>query len=125
MLPPTVPGAAPHEGIFMLTAADDGGRAIYFVAHNTRHSISAADFEQEQQVNPLWPVRTVSREEALSLTEAAPIGGARTSLIGAPVVVEPSTDVLAEAPTHAEAAHDFVVASTARTEGADEALSLP
>jgi LysM repeat protein len=80
-LPATVPGLTRDEGVFLITAADDGSRAAYFIAQNTRHSIVAGDLQLEQQLNPLWPVRSASRDEVLLFPEAAPIGRARTGLI--------------------------------------------
>ncbi len=89
-LPATQPGAGRNEGVFLITAADDGTRAVYFVAGNTRHSILPADMQLEVQLNPLWPVRYVDTEEALSLAEGAPIGKARTGLVGAPEPEQPA-----------------------------------
>src|SRR5205085_5587777 len=80
-LPATVPGLSRDEGVFLITAADDGSRAAYFIAQNTRHSIAAGDLQLEQQLNPLWPVRSASRDQVLSFPEAAPIGSAHTGLI--------------------------------------------
>jgi LysM repeat protein len=92
-LPATQPGLTRDEGVFLITAADDGSRAAYFIAQNTRHSIASSDLQLEQQLNPLWPVRSVSREEVLAFPEAAPIGPAKTGLITAPV--EPTEDATA------------------------------
>jgi LysM repeat protein len=80
-LPATAPGSTRDEGVFLITAADDGSRAVYFIAQNTRHSILSSDLQLEQQLNPLWPVRSVSRDEVLAFPEAAPIGSAKTGLI--------------------------------------------
>src|SRR5439155_16167446 len=108
-LPATRPGLTRDEGVFLITAADDGSRAAYFIAQNTRHSIAAGDLQLEQQLNPLWPVRAASRDEVLAFAEAAPIGKAKMGLITAPVepaqedaspaVDEPSP--VAEAPSTA------------------------
>src|SRR5579864_5441823 len=53
-LPPTQPGSGHDEGWFLFTTADDGSRAVYFIAGNTRHSILPGDVQLELQVNPLW-----------------------------------------------------------------------
>ena len=84
-LPATQPGTGRNEGVFLITTADDGTRAVYFVAGSTRHSILVPDMQLELQLNPLWPLRYVEPDEVLSLPEAAPIGNARTGLVGAPV----------------------------------------
>jgi LysM repeat protein len=84
-LPATLPGLGRDEGVFLVTAADDGSRVAYFVAQNTRHAILEPDLQVEQQLNPLWPVRVVSRDEALVYAEAEPIGAARAGLLAAPV----------------------------------------
>ena len=89
-LPATQPGLTRDEGVFLITAADDGSRAAYFIAQNTRHSIGSGDLQLEQQLNPLWPVRAASRDEVLAFPEAAPIGQAKTGLITVPV--EPTED---------------------------------
>jgi LysM repeat protein len=98
-LPPTAPGFSNTEGVFLVTAADDGSRAVYFISRNTRHSISVADLQLEQQLNPLWPVRFSSRDELLAFAEGAPIANARTGLLGAAVAQEP---VVAQAPIEEE-----------------------
>jgi LysM repeat protein len=84
VLPATQPGAGRDEGTFLITAADDGSRAVYFVAGNARHSILSTDMQLEVQRNPLWPVRTVSREDVVAIPEGAPIGGARPGLVSVP-----------------------------------------
>jgi len=94
-LPATQPGLTRDEGVFLITAADDGSRAAYFIAQNTRHSIGASDLQLEQQLNPLWPTRSATREEVLAFAEAAPVGRAKTGLVTAPVE-----------PVDAEAAED-------------------
>ena len=94
-LPATQPGLTRDEGVFLVTAADDGSRAAYFIAQNTRHSIAAGDLQIEQQLNPLRPVRAASRDEVLAFAEAAPIGKAKTGLITVPV--EPTEDVASPA----------------------------
>jgi LysM repeat protein len=88
-LPQTQPGLSHDEGVFLVTKADDGGSAVYFIAGNARHSITTSDMQLELQVNPLWPVRQVSPEEALNFGEGAPIGGAHTGLIGSSAAPEP------------------------------------
>jgi LysM repeat protein len=98
-LPATAPGFSNTEGVFLVTAADDGSRAVYFIAGNTRHSISVADLQLEQQLNPLWPVRFSSRDELLAFAEGAPIANARAGLLGAAVAQEP---VVAQAPIEKE-----------------------
>ncbi len=90
-LPATQPGLTRDEGVFLITAADDGSRAAYFIAQNTRHSIAAGDLQLEQQLNPLWPVRSATRDEVLAFPETAPIGGAKTGLISVPI--EPVEDM--------------------------------
>src|SRR5712691_4023252 len=100
----TAPGLGHDEGVFLVTAADDGSRAIYFIAKNMRHSISVADLQLEQQLNPLWPVRYSSREDVLAFAEGAPVANARTGLLGAAVAAAPSTPV--EEPTVAQAPVD-------------------
>src|SRR5207302_6863278 len=73
-LPATQPGLTRDEGVFLVTAADDGSRVTYFIAQNTRHSIGSSDLQVEQQLNPLRPVRPATRDEVLAFPEAAPIG---------------------------------------------------
>ncbi len=90
-LPATQPGLTRDEGVFLITAADDGSRAAYFIAQNTRHSIAAGDLQLEQQLNPLRPVRSATRDEVLAFPETAPIGGAKTGLITVPI--EPVEDI--------------------------------
>lgn len=89
---------------FLITAADDGSRVVYFIAENTRHNILGSDLLLEQQLNPLWPVRSVSREEVLAFSESAPIGKARPGMVSAPVDAasaddETASPVMAEAPS--------------------------
>src|SRR5205823_2723155 len=98
-LPATQPGLTTDEGTFLITAADDGSRAAYFIAGDARHSILAVDMQFELARNPLWPVRTVSRDEALAIPESAPIGSAHLGLVTAPVA-EP--EQVAEQPVAAE-----------------------
>lgn len=94
-LPQTVPGLSRNEGTFLITAADDGSRAVYFIAGNARHSILGADLQLEMQLNPLWPVRQASRDEVLSIVEGAPVGSARAGLLSGPA---PETDAIVETP---------------------------
>jgi len=75
------------EGVFLTTAADDGSRAVYFVARGARHSILEADLQAELRANPLRPVRSVQRDEVLAYPEASPIGSARPGLVVAPSLV--------------------------------------
>jgi LysM repeat protein len=102
-LPATLPGLGRDEGVFLVTAADDGSRVVYFVAQNARHAILQADLQVEQQLNALWPVRVVSRDEALAYAEGAPVGSARAGLVSVPVAESP---VDADAPVNAEAETD-------------------
>jgi LysM repeat protein len=90
LLPPTLPGLGRDEGTFLVTSADDGSRVVYFVAGNARHSIIPADMQVELQRNPLWPVRSVSREDVLALPEGAPVGSARAGLLSAPTTAAES-----------------------------------
>jgi LysM repeat protein len=83
-LPPTQPGASRDEGTFLVTQADDGSQAIYFIAQNARHSVLPADLQTEEQLNPLWPVRAASRQDVLAYPEGAPVGSARGGLLVAP-----------------------------------------
>ena len=111
-LPATQPGTGRNEGVFLITTADDGTRAVYFVAGSTRHSILVADMQVELQLNPLWPLRYVEPDEVLSLPEGAPIGDARTGLVGAPVLApepEQPTPTAAEAPVEQPAAAEAPV----------------
>ena len=102
-LPATQPGAGRNEGVFLITTADDGTGAMYFVAGNARHSILPADVQLERQINPLWPLRYVDTDEALMLPEGAPVGRARTGLVGA-VVAAPEPEQ--PAPVAAEVASE-------------------
>src|SRR5207248_10688290 len=88
LLPPTQPGLSSDEGVFLVTDADDGGSAAYFIAGNARHSILVSDMQVQVQLNPLRPVHAASREEVLGFSEGAPVGGARTGLLSGPEVAE-------------------------------------
>ena len=118
-LPATQPGSGPNEGVFLVTTADDGGRATYFIAGNARHSILAADMQLELQLNPLWPVHTVSPDDALALAEGAPVGNARQGLVGGtaaepePVAEAPAPDA---SPTAASATNDVADEAPAPTQ---------
>jgi LysM repeat protein len=90
-LPPTQPGASHDEGWFLFTPADDGSTAIYFIAGNTRHSITQSDARLELQVNPLWPVRQATQDEVLAIPEGAPVAGAKTGLVGASAPADDAT----------------------------------
>jgi LysM repeat protein len=138
---------SPDEGVFLSTAADNGSLVTYFVAQNARHSILLADVQMEEQINPLWPWRTVSRDEVMAFAEAAPIGGALVGLLpaaprpddataeandpepvaSAPTIAEPAAPQ-AEAPTVAEPAAPTaaapVVAELAAPEAADSQPSV-
>jgi LysM repeat protein len=108
-LPSTQPGLSPNEGVFLSTAADNGSQVTYFVAQNVRHSILLADVQMEEQINPLWPWRTASRDEVMAYAEAAPIGGALVGLLPAAPRPDASAeanepDPVASAPTVAEPA---------------------
>lgn len=81
-LPPTQPGLSHDEGVFFVTTADDGSRAVYFIAGNTRHSILWTDMQIELQLNPLWPVYTATPDQVVAYPEGAPVGAARTGLLG-------------------------------------------
>src|SRR5205085_10170235 len=83
-LPATLPGLGSDEGTFLVTATDEGNRVVYFIAQNARHAIQDVDLQVERQANPLWPVRTVERDEVLKYPEGAPIGSARVGLLDAP-----------------------------------------
>ena len=97
-LPATQPGLGRNEGVFLITTADNGTRAVYFVAGSTRHSILPDDMQLELQLNPLWPLRYIDADEALTLPEGAPVGKARTGLIGAEVSA-PEAEAPAPAPS--------------------------
>lgn len=84
ILPPTQPGLSPSEGEFMVTTADDGSQALYFIAQNVRHSILPADVQTERQLNPLWPIVAAAKEDVLAFPEGAPIGSAKQDLIKPP-----------------------------------------
>ena len=92
-LPPTAPGLSRNEGTFLVAAADDGSRAVYFIAGNSRHSVLTADLQLEMQLNPLWPIRQVSREEVLAFVEGAPVGHARAGLLSGPAPVADTQSV--------------------------------
>ena len=75
--------------MFLVTAANDGTQAVYFVAQNVRHSILPSDVQTEEQINPLWPVRSVNPDEVLAYPEGAPLGNARAGLVTpAPVPIQ-------------------------------------
>jgi len=86
-----------NEGVFLVTAADDGSQVIYFIAQNTRHNVMPIDVQMEQQLNPLRPLRFVDRDEVLAYVEAAPVGGARAGLLGTTVAVAPADESTADA----------------------------
>ena len=55
---------------------------MYFIAGDTRHSILWTDMQIELQLNPLWPVYTASSDQVLGYAEGAPVGAAKTGLLG-------------------------------------------
>jgi LysM repeat protein len=114
-LPATQPGAGRNEGVFLITTADDGTRAVYFVAGNARHSILPADMQLELELNPLWPLRYVDPDEALSLPEGAPIANARTGLVGA-VAAPPEPEQPAPVPAEVPVEQPAPVAAEAPVE---------
>jgi LysM repeat protein len=114
-LPATQPGAGRNEGVFLITTADDGTRAVYFVAGNARHSILPADMQLELELNPLWPLRYVDPDEALSLPEGAPIANARTGLVGA-VTAPPEPEQPAPVAAEARVEQPVPVRAEARVE---------
>jgi len=93
VLPQTQPGLGRDEGVFLSTTADNGSRAIYFIAGGTRHSILDADLQAELRTNPLWPVRSAERDDVLAYPEAAPVGAARTGLVQTSVVDAPHSEI--------------------------------
>jgi LysM repeat protein len=96
-LPPTQPGLGRDEGVFLVTTNDAGASVAYFIAENQRHSVSVDDLHAERQMNPLWPMRTVERDEVLGFAEGAPVGSAQAGLLSAPLVVE---DIAPDDPTY-------------------------
>jgi LysM repeat protein len=114
MLPVTLPGLGKDEGTFLVTAAADGKRVIYFIAENTRHSIQASDLQAEQQLNALWPMRWATADEILAYREAAPIGAAKTGLLTDPApAAEEAQPVAEEAQAVAEEAQPVAEAPVA------------
>jgi len=109
-LPATAPGLTRDEGVFLFTAADDGSQAAYFIAQNTRHSIWPSDVQLEQQLNPLWPTRSATRDDVLAFAEGAPIGGARTGLIVLEVPAEATADATVQDETPSPVVDDVPVA---------------
>jgi LysM repeat protein len=95
-LPPTQPGLGRDEGVFLVTSASDGTQAIYFIAHNVRHSILPPDLQAERQLNPLWPVRAASQQDVLAYPEGVPVGNARSGLVTARVEAAPVEVAAAE-----------------------------
>ena len=108
-LPPTQPGSSRDEGTFLVTQADDGSQAIYFIAQHARHSVLPADLQTEEQLNPLWPVRAASRQNVLAYPEGAPVGSARSGLLAAPAPAP------APAPPAAQPADDVPAAAEPTT----------
>ncbi|MBV9509901.1 MAG: LysM peptidoglycan-binding domain-containing protein [Caulobacteraceae bacterium] len=91
-LPATQPGLGRDEGVFLFTATDSGSQAIYFIAGGVRHSILVPDMQLELQLNPLWPLRSVSRDEVQTFPEGAPVGAAPAGLLNSAQPPAPSTD---------------------------------
>jgi LysM repeat protein len=117
LLPATQPGLGRDEGVFLVTDADDGGQAAYFIAQGSRHSILESDLQRELAINPLWPYRAASRDETLALPEGAPIGGARTGRVGGGSVAtsaqpEAATLMQSEPATAAHPAADVSLGAT-------------
>ena len=108
LLPITQPGLSRYEGAFLVTQADDGSRATYFVAQGSRHSILESDLQSELHLNPLWPVLQVDRELALGIPEGPPIGQARTGRLTAPPTpaAEPTIEATPEIPSTDEVQPD-------------------
>jgi hypothetical protein len=119
-LPATQPGSGPDEGVFLVTTADDGSLATYFIAANARHSIVAADMQVELQLNPLWPVRSVSPDDVLAFPEGAPIGNARPGLVGGSVGESVAEDPAPEANAPAPRANEDVAQETPALVATDE-----
>jgi LysM repeat protein len=109
-----------NEGVFLSTTADNGSRVNYFIAQNSRHSILSADLLIEEQINPLWPWRTASRDEVMAYAEAAPVGGAPVGLL--PAAPRPDAAVEANAPE--AVASKPTVAEPAAPEAVDSQPSL-
>src|SRR5687768_5074453 len=120
-LPQTQPGLGRDEGVFLATTADDGSRAIYFVARGARHSIMEADLQAELRTNPLWPVRSVERDEVLAYPEASPVGSARAGLLGSVLADASPEELVAEAV--ADASSDGAVAEAVADAGSDGAVA--
>ena len=120
----TVPGLGRDEGVFLVTAANDGSRVIYFIANNQRHSILTADLELEMRLNPLWPIRMATRDEVLSFAEGAPVGAARAGLLSGSAGVDaaPAADVPAAAPA-ADPVQDALTAPAPDLAPASEAAA--
>ena len=86
-LPPTQPGLSSDEGIFLVTNADDGGSAAYFIAGDARHSIVVSDMQVQVQLNPLRPVHAASR---VSEANASTGGIGRSCRLENPLAGRPS-----------------------------------
>ena len=114
-LPPTQPGSSRDEGTFLVTQADDGSQAIYFIAQHARHSVLPADLQTEEQLNPLWPVRAASRQDVLAYPEGAPVGSARGGLLAAPAPAPAPAQPAAESVPAQPAADDASAPETTTT----------
>jgi LysM repeat protein len=96
-LPGTWPGFSADEGIFLVTQADNGSTAVFFIAQNQRHSITSADMQQELLLNPLRPVHSSTKDDVLRYVEGAPIGSAPVGLVqAAPAQVASEESLLAD-----------------------------
>jgi nucleoid-associated protein YgaU len=93
-LPPTQPGLSHDEGAFLVTTADDGSQAVYFIAGNIRHSILWTDMQIELQLNPLWPVFSATPDDVLAFPEGTPVGAAPTGQLG--TEAEPAPEPVAD-----------------------------
>lgn len=89
-LPATEPGLSRDEGVFLVSVDPRGAQIAYFIAGNVRHSITIADMQAEQRLNPLWPVRVVLPQDVVTYPEGAPIGAAKQAILAPPST--PATD---------------------------------
>jgi LysM repeat protein len=80
-LPATEPGLSRDEGVFLVSVDPRGAQIAYFIAGNVRHSITTADMQAEQRLNPLWPVRVVLPQDVVTYAEGAPIGTAKQGIL--------------------------------------------
>jgi LysM repeat protein len=103
-LPATWPGFSSDEGVFLVTSAENGSQAVFFIAQNQRHSITSSDLQQELQLNPLRPVRGAMRDEVLHFVEGAPVGSAPVGLLlqSVPAPAAEAPEAVADAPASTE-----------------------